>query len=100
MKRLCGMVIVMAVALALAAPAAAAGPADGWSGSSWSSVVEGLGGWVDALWRAIAGSETAGDETLGEEDDPVAVSSDDPTTATTTGTGSDSDSAPEFDPNG
>jgi hypothetical protein len=94
------MIVVTIVVLALAAPAAAAGPADGWSGWTWSSIAERFGGWADGLWRALAGSETDGEEGDGGAD-PVTVVPADPTLTSsepepTNGT----DAVPEYDPDG
>ena len=99
MRRLCGIVIMMAVVLALAAPAAAEGPADGGFGWSWSSVVERLSGWAEGVWHAFAGSETDGEE--GGGDGEVMVVPSDPNQSTTEPTPDPgTEAAPEFDPNG
>ena len=92
------MVIVMVVVLALAAPAAAESPAGDGTGWSWSSVVEGLSDWMDGLWRAFAGSETDGEEEDGDDDGVVMVFPDD--TSWSTEPTNQTQSAPEYDPNG
>lgn len=98
MRKLCATLMALVVVLVLAVPAAAEGPVDGGPGWSWSSVVERLGGWADGLWRALAGSETGGEET---GDGTVAVAPGDPST-TTTGSEptTETESWPEYDPDG
>lgn len=103
MKRLCAVIIATCVLLALAAPAAAAGPSDGsadrGSGWSWSSVVEWLGGWADGLRLVVAGSQTGGGE-AGDDDPATAGGSPDETLSTTGPDTTDTNARWEIDPDG
>jgi hypothetical protein len=96
-KRACGIIVALLVALALAAPAAAQPAADGWQGWTWSSVVERLAGWAGGVLGVLGASETETDSTAGDE---PAAPAEDPLTVATDGPGQETDSWPEVDPNG
>lgn len=102
MKKIYGMVLVTFVALALAAPAAAQAPGGDWSGWSWSSLVEELSGWVEGVWRAVAGSETGGEEEGGGDDGGTVTASPDDTSLSTTDPDptTNPEAWPENDPDG
>lgn len=92
------MIVVSLIALALAAPAAAQPPADGWQqGWTWSSVVEHLAGWAGGVVGVFGASQTptdppGGDATPAPTDDSGTLLADD-------GSGQ-TEAVPEFDPNG
>lgn len=66
MRRTGGLIVVLLITLALAAPAAAQAPSEGWQGWTWSSVVERLTGWAGGVVGIFAASETE-EEGEGEE---------------------------------
>lgn len=66
MRRIGGLIVVLLFTLALAAPAAAQAPTDGWQGWTWSGVVERLTGWAGGVLGVWGASET-GTEGDGEE---------------------------------
>lgn len=71
MRRTGGLIVVLLVTLALAAPAAAQAPSEGWQGWTWSSVVERLTGWAGGVLGVFAASETGTQEGEGGETTPV-----------------------------
>lgn len=99
MRRACGIIVALLVAMALAAPAAAQSPADDWQGWTWSSVVERLADWAGGALSVFGASETTttegtgGDETAPPTDDPLVLPTDD-------GSETQTEAAPEWDPDG
>lgn len=77
MRRTGGLMVVLLITLALAAPAAAQAPSEGWQGWTWSSVVERLTGWAGGVLGVWGASETGTEE--GEEDDETPVVTEAPT---------------------
>lgn len=71
MRRTGGLIVVLLITLALAAPAAAQAPSEGWQGWTWSSVVESLTGWAGGVLGVFAASETETDEDGDGEATPV-----------------------------
>ena len=98
MKRVCGIIVAILVALALAAPAAAQPAADTWQAWTWSSVVERLAGWAVEALGVFGTSETTTDATDGDE--PAAPTDDPVLLFTMDGPGNQTEAAPEFDPDG
>lgn len=95
MRRTGGLIVVLLLTLALAAPAAAQAPAEGWQGWTWSSVVERLTGWAGGVLGVFAASET------NEGGDGVtAVPTGDPYIGLTEEPEPETEAAPEFDPDG
>lgn len=94
------MIVVFLVTLALAAPAAAQAPADGWQGWTWSGVVGRLAGWAGGLLGVFGASGTGTlNEGEGGDPDTVAVPTDS-TTTTDSEADDDNDSFPHIDPDG
>jgi hypothetical protein len=96
-RRACGIIVALLVVLALAAPAAAQTPAEGWQGWTWSSVVERLTGWAGGVLGVLGASEKKTDPT--GEDAPTAPT-EDPLLVVDDGLEQETDAMPEHDPNG
>jgi hypothetical protein len=75
-RRTGGLIVVLLITLALAAPAAAQAPSEGWQGWTWSSVVERLTGWAGGVVGIFAASETGTEE---EEDEETPIWTEAPT---------------------
>jgi hypothetical protein len=95
-RRACGIIVALLVVLALAAPAAAQTPADGWQGWTWSNVVERLAGWAGGVLGVLGASETETDPA--GEDEPTAPTEE--PALDTEAPEQETQSWPEVDPNG
>lgn len=98
MRRACGIIVAFLVALALAAPAAAQPPADGWQGWTWSSVIERLTDWAGEALGVLSASETTSDPQ--ESEPPTAPPPDPVSSLSGVEPGQETEAIPEFDPNG
>jgi hypothetical protein len=98
-RRTGGLMVVLLITLALAAPAAAQAPSEGWQGWTWSGVVERLTGWAGGVVGVFAASETGTEE--GEGGEETALPTLDPMWQSTEGEPEQgTESFPKTDPDG
>ena len=97
-KRTGAMLLAAILAFALAAPVAAEAPANNWTGSTWTAVINWVTGWAEDLGQALASTAGLTQTQSFPEIDPDGLNTQanpelDPDGSTT-------NSFPEIDPDG